>query len=297
MINLKGMTHMNNIFSFPHSLQFNIGSAIDDAVKQFSKNNEGILGAMRSVAVKGIQGINWALSSIPWFVLIIIVIYFGYKVSRKIYVGLLYGAMMFFIGASGLWSHMIDTVSVVIAAVAISLILGFPLGILVAMSKRAENIIRPILDLMQTMPSFVYLVPAVMLFSIGIMPALLATVIYSIVPMVRMTSHGIMHVDKEVKEAAIAFGSTKMQALVKVQIPQAMPTIMTGVNQTIMMAMSMVVTCALIGAEGLGLEILIATNRVEMGKALLPGISIVIIAIIFDRLTQGLIKKKEVAEQ
>lgn len=284
------------IFSFPKSWQFNLGTLIDDAVKQFSKNNKVTLDAIRSLAIEAIQGINWLISSIPWFILILIVVYLGYRVSKKIYVGLLYGAMLFFIGSSGLWEHMLETVSVVIAAVAISLILGFPIGILVAMSKRAENVIRPILDLMQTMPSFVYLVPAVMLFNIGIMPALLATIIYSIVPMVRMTSHGIMHVDKEVKEAAIAFGSTKMQALLKVQIPQAMPTIMTGVNQTIMMAMSMVVTCALIGAEGLGLDILIATNRVEMGKALLPGVSIVIIAIIFDRLTQGLIKKKEVTD-
>jgi len=284
------------IFSFPKSWQFNLGTLIDDAVKQFSKSNKVTLDAVRSVAIQGIQGINWLISSIPWFVLILIVVYLGYRVSKKIYVGLLYGAMLFFIGSSGLWEHMLETVSVVIAAVVISLILGFPIGILIAMNKRAENVIRPILDLMQTMPSFVYLVPAVMLFNIGIMPALLATIIYSIVPMIRMTSHGIMHVDKEVKEAAIAFGSTKMQALLKVQIPQAMPTIMTGVNQTIMMAMSMVVTCALIGAEGLGLDILIATNRVEMGKALLPGVSIVIVAIIFDRLTQGLIKKKEVTE-
>ncbi|MFA9422413.1 MAG: ABC transporter permease [Sedimentibacter sp.] len=284
------------IFSFPKSWQFDLGTAIDDSVKLFSKTNKGSLDAIRSVAIQAIQGIQWVLTSIPWFVLILIVVYLGYRVSKKISVGIAYGAMLFFIGASGLWTHMIDTVSVVIAAVAISLLLGFPIGILIAMNKRAENIIRPILDLMQTMPAFVYLVPAVMLFSIGIMPALLATIIYSIVPMIRMTSHGIMHVDKEVKEAAIAFGSTKMQALVKVQIPQAIPTIMTGVNQTIMMAMSMVVTCALIGAEGLGLEILIATNRVEMGKALLPGVSIVIIAIIFDRLTQGLIKKKEVTE-
>lgn len=287
---------MNNIYSFPNSLQFKLGTVIDDAVKQFSRDYKGILDAIRSVAIEGVQGISWLLSSIPWFILILLVIFLGYKVSKKIKVGLLYGAMMFFIGSAGMWEHMIETVSIVTAAVIISLVLGFPLGVLVAMSKRAESIIRPILDLMQTMPAFVYLVPAVMLFNLGIMPALLATIIYSIVPMIRMTSHGIMYVDKEVKEAAIAFGSTKMQALLKVQIPQAIPTIMTGVNQTIMMAMSMVVTCAIIGAEGLGLDILLATNRVEMGKALLPGIAIVIIAIIFDRLTQGFIKKKEVSE-
>lgn len=284
------------IFSFPESWQFDLGTAIDDAVKLFSRNNRDVLYGIKSVIIECINGINWVLTMIPWFVLILLIAYLGYRVSKKIYVGLLYGGMLIFIGSCGLWEHMLATISIVIAAVALSLIIGFPLGIFIAMSKRAENIIRPMLDLMQTMPAFVYLVPAVILFSVGKTPALLATTIYSVVPMVRMTSHGIMHVDAEVKEAAMAFGSTKIQALVKVQIPQAMPTIMTGVNQTIMMAMSMVVTCALIGAEGLGLEILLATNRVEMGKALLPGAAIVMVAIILDRLTQGLIKKSEVNE-
>ncbi len=286
----------NYIFSFPESWQFNLGSTIDDAVKLFSKNNREILSAFKSIIIDSIKGINWFLTMIPWFILILIVAYLGYRISKKVYVGLMFGAMLIFIGSSGLWTHMIATLSIVIASVTLSLVIGFPLGIFIAMSKRAEKIIRPILDLMQTMPTFVYLVPAVILFSTGATPALLATTIYSVVPMVRMTSHGIMHVDSEVKEAAIAFGSTKLQALVKVQIPQALPTIMTGVNQTIMMAMSMVVTCALIGAEGLGLEILLATNRVEMGKALMPGIAIVMLAIILDRLTQGLIKKSEVTE-
>lgn len=284
------------IFSFPKSWQFDFGTSIDDAVKLFSKNNHDILNVFKSVIIDAIQGINWVLTMIPWFVLVLIVAYLGYRISKKIYIGIMFGAMLIFIGSSGMWTHMIATLSIVIASVTLSLLIGFPLGIFIAMSKRAEKIIRPILDLMQTMPTFVYLVPAVILFSVGKTPALLATTIYAVVPMVRMTSHGIMHVDPEVKEAAMAFGSTKMQALIKVQIPQAIPTIMTGVNQTIMMAMSMVVTCALIGAEGLGLEILLATNRVEMGKALLPGIAIVMVAIILDRLTQGLIKNSEVID-
>jgi ABC-type proline/glycine betaine transport system permease subunit len=132
-----------------------------------------------------------------------------------------------------------------------------------------------------------------MLFSVGMTPALIATTIYAIVPIVRLTSHGLIYVDKEMIEAAYAFGSTRAQTLIKVQIPQAIPTIMTGLNQTIMMAMAMVVTCSLIGANGLGMEILVATNRVEMGKSLLPGICIVIVAIILDRLTQYAIKGKE----
>ncbi|WP_313339313.1 ABC transporter permease subunit [Sedimentibacter sp.] len=284
------------IFTFPTAWQIDVGTVIDDSIKQFSKDYEGILSIIKFGAIDAIQAINNLLSSVPWIVLILLVVFLGYRVSRKITTGVLYGAMLFFIGIFGLWGNMIETISIVIVAVSISIVLGFPVGILISMSKSADRIIRPVLDLMQTMPAFVYLLPAVVLFSTGIMPALLATIIYSVVPMIRMTSHGITHVDKEVKEVAIAFGSTRMQALVKVQIPQAMPTIMTGVNQTIMMAMSMVVTSAIIGANGLGMEILLAINRVQMGKALLPGISIVIIAIILDRLTQGITKKNEVAE-
>ena len=208
-------------------------------------------------------------------------------------VGIFFAVMLFFIGCCGMLEPMIETLSIVIASVMICMALGFPLGILLAVSPRAERIVTPVLDTMQTMPSWVYLVPAVILFSVGITPALIATVIYAVVPTVRLTSHGLLHVDREMMEASSAFGATRMQTLFKVQIPQAVPTIMAGVNQTIMMAMSMVVTCALIGAKGLGMEILLATNRVEMGKALFPGICIVIIAIILDRLTQAAVKRSE----
>ena len=147
--------------------------------------------------------------------------------------------------------------------------------------------VRPVLDAMQTMPTFVYMIPAVMLLGPGKVPAVLATVIYAVVPVVRLTSHGIQQVDKEVVEAARAFGSSRWQILAKVQIPQALPTIMTGINQTMMMAVAMVVTCAMIGANGLGMEVLIAINRTESGRGIIAGISIVILAIIIDRLTQS----------
>lgn len=282
-----------DFIQFPENLQFDVGDSIDIWIKAFSRNHREVFVAIKSAVIGSIQGINWLLSIIPWWLMIMIVIGLGWHVSKKKRVAALYGLMLFFVGSTGLWTHMLETLSIVIAAVILSLIIGFPLGILIAMNKRAETIIRPALDLMQTMPSFVYLVPAVILFSTGKTPALMATTIYAVVPMIRMTSHGITHVDAEVVEAAKSFGSTMMQTLIKVQIPQAKPTIMTGVNQTIMMAMSMVVTCALIGANGLGMEILLATNRTEMGKALMPGISIVVIAIILDRLTQGLVKESE----
>jgi ABC-type proline/glycine betaine transport system permease subunit len=150
---------------------------------------------------------------------------------------------------------------------------------------------------MQTMPVFVYLIPAVIFFSIGRAPSVVATTIYAIVPVIRLTSHGIRQVDAEVVEAARAFGSTRSQTLFKVQIPQALPTILTGVNQTLMMAMSMVVTCSMIGAAGLGNEVLIAVNRQEIARGLLSGSSVVIMAILLDRLTQGWFKNTEVKEQ
>lgn len=279
--------------SFPPEWQFSVGSKVDEAIKTFSRNNREVLSAIRSVVVDSIVGIQHLLAWIPWWFLIAIVVVFGWRTTKKWYKGVVYGLMMFFIGSFGLWNYMIETLSIVIASVILSVALGFPIGILIAINKKVERAIRPMLDLMQTMPAFVYLVPAVILFSTGKTPALIATTIYAIVPMIRMTSHGISHVDKEVVEAAKAFGATTLQSLVKVQIPQALPTIMTGANQTIMMAMSMVVTCALIGANGLGMEILLATNRTEMGKALLPGIAIVFVAIILDRLTQSAAKKKE----
>ncbi|MCE5202584.1 MAG: ABC transporter permease subunit [Synergistaceae bacterium] len=287
---------MEYILKFPDNWRIGTGDAIDVAIKAFSRTHRETLSSIKAVIIASINSINSLLEATPWIVLILLVAYLGWRVSRKYYVGLMYGAMLFFVGLCGLWDNMLETLSMVVVAVFFSIAMGFPFGILIAMNRRASDIVRPILDLMQTMPAFVYLVPAVILFSPGKTPALLATTIYAVVPMVRMTNLGIVHVDKEMIEAASSFGSTKIQLLAKVQIPQALPSIMAGVNQTIMMAMSMVVTCALIGANGLGMEILLATNRTEMGKALMPGISIVIVAIILDRLTQGMVKKEAQSE-
>ncbi|MDR1741012.1 MAG: ABC transporter permease subunit [Synergistaceae bacterium] len=282
-----------NLAKFPDALIIHPGSAIDGAIRQFSRDHRAALASIKAATVWMLNGIEGVLNWVPWWALILLVIWAGRAVSRRWSVGILYGAMLFAIGSFGLWGLMIQTLSIVILSVALALLFGFPLGVMVASSRRLEVAARPVMDFMQTIPSFVYLIPAAMLFSVGKTPAVIATLIYAIVPMVRMTSHGIRHVDREVVEAGAAFGSTRMQLLFMVQVPQALPTIMTGVNQTIMMAMGMVVTCALIGANGLGMEILVATNRTEMARALMPGIAVVFVAIILDRLTQGLIKKGE----
>lgn len=292
------MIHLNQllndyILTFPKVLQFQAGDAIDNAVKAFSREHQAGLRVIRDTIIFCVGNIRAFLVLVPWIVFVLAVGFLTWKMTKKLKTALMYSVMLVFIGSCGLWPQMLETLSVVIAGVLICILMGFPLGVLLAISPSANSVIRPVLDTMQTMPSWVYLVPAVIFFSVGTTPALLATVIYAIVPMVRLTSHGLIYVDAEMIEAAKAFGSTKMQTLIKIQIPQAKPTIMTGVNQTIMMAMSMVVTCALIGANGLGMEILLATNRVDMGKSLLPGICIVIVAIILDRLTQAVVKQSE----
>lgn len=277
---------------FPDIFVVNLGGGVDNAVRAFARNHRGFLDIFRSWVAFSVTSINRGLQATPWWLLILIVVFLGYKTTGKLRNGILYGALVFLVGSFGLWNLMLETLSIIIVSVAAALVIGFPVGIAVAMSKKVNAVVRPILDLAQTLPSMVYLIPAAMLLGVGRTPAVIATVIYSVVPMVRMTSHGIIHVDKEVIEASTAFGSTRFQTLMKVQIPQALPTIMTGVNQTIMMAMAMVVTSALIGANGLGMEILVATNRVEIGRALMPGISIVIMATIIDRTTQGMARKK-----
>ena len=283
---------MEWLFEFPDILSPDL-TAIDNAVRSFAVWADPVLSAV-SDGLKGmVNGINFLLSHIPWLVLVLLVVLVSWKARKRLRTAVLYGVLFSLVGAVGYWEMMLITLSIVITSVILSLVLGLPVGILLSGSDRANRIVRPILDTMQTMPVFVYLIPALLLFGTGNAPAVMATVIYAVVPVIRLTSLGIRQVDKEVVEAAMAFGSTRGQALFKVQIPQALPTIMTGVNQTLMMAMSMVVTCSMIGARGLGMEVLNAVNRIEIGRGLFAGFCVVIIAIILDRMTQGWFSKEK----
>lgn len=277
---------MEWLFNFPEIFDLNT-SAIDSAVRSFAVNAEGVLDAIKGGLNGFVSVIETVLSYIPWPIFLLLIVFAGWRIRKSLKSGILYGALVFLIGAVGLWELMLTTLSVVLASVAIALLLGVPIGILISNSERANNIFRPILDTMQTMPVFVYLIPALLLFGTGNASGVIATVIYAIVPVIRLTSLGIRQVNKEVVEAAKSFGSTRWQLLRKVQIPQAMPTIMTGVNQTLMMAMAMVVTTSMIGVRGLGMEVLNAVNRIEIGRGLVAGSSVVILAIVLDRLTQG----------
>jgi glycine betaine/proline transport system permease protein/glycine betaine/proline transport system substrate-binding protein len=281
----------NNFIHFPENISLDIKTPIDTIIAYQVEHWSGFFDGQKFVLGGLITGVGTAVKIIPWWVLILLIAFASWKTSRSWKKPLLYSILLLFIGAIGLWDLMNETLTIVIVSVFISLLFGLPIGVLTSGSQRATRIVRPILDTMQTLPSFVYLIPAVMLLGIGNIPAIIATTIYALPPVVRLTSHGIRQVDKEIVEAAKSFGSTKWQTLIKVQIPQAMPTIMTGINQTIMMAISMVVTCSMIGATGLGSEVIKGINRLESGRGFAAGIAIVIIAIIIDRLTQAAFKK------
>ena len=197
-----------------------------------------------------------------------------------------------FIDMIGLWPETMTTLAMVVTAVFFCIVIGIPLGVLAARSDLFRAILRPALDIMQTIPSFVYLVPIVMLFGVGVVPGIIATIIFAVPPIIRLTDLGIRNVREDLTEAAIAFGATSWQMLVEVQFPLAMRTVMAGLNQTLMLALSMVVIAALIGAGGLGLTVFTGLGRLDVGNATAGGVGIVLIAIILDRISQAMGEKR-----
>lgn len=233
------------------------------------------------------------LAAVPPVIVIIIVAVLAFFLSGKRFglaafsvVGLL------LVWNQGLWEELMLSFSLVLVASLLSVVIGVPIGILMSKSKTAESIITPVLDFMQTMPAFVYLIPAVAFFSIGMVPGIFASLIFATPPTVRFTNLGIRQVSEELVEAAEAFGSTGAQKLFKVELPMAKTTIMAGINQTVMLALSMVVIASMIGAPGLGREVLSALQRADVGTGFVAGLGIVILAIIIDRFTQSFSTKK-----
>lgn len=232
-----------------------------------------------------------AFTNTPWFIvlaLILVVVWLGSR-NIKIVFGSLIGLCL--IGVFGLWEDTMTTLAMVTVATMIAIVLGLPIGILMARSDRFQSFLTPTLDVMQTMPSFVYLIPVVVIFGIGKVPGVIAVVIYAIPPMIRLTNLGIRLVDKEVIEAADAFGASSRQKLWGVQLPLSLPTIMAGVNQTIMMALAMVVVASMVGVGGLGKNVLQAINNQFFTIGFLNGFALVAIAIIFDRTSQAFGKR------
>lgn len=259
---------------------------VEAATNWLTVTLSGLFGAIQNGGSAFMNGITNLLLIIPPFVFILIVAVIAYFVNKKqlslsafALVGLGY------ILNQGLWSELMNTVTLVLVSSLVSIIIGVPLGIWSAKNKTVHNILKPILDFMQTMPAFVYLIPAVAFFGIGIVPGTFASVIFALPPTVRFTELGIKQISTELVEAADAFGSTGKQKLFKVELPLAKSTIMAGVNQTVMLALSMVVTASMIGAPGLGRQVLTALQRASVGSGFVSGLAIVILAILIDRLT------------
>ncbi len=268
----------------PRALRAPIDAFVGNIVNEYAD----LLRAFSQPLLDLLVWMDAVLRGAPWWLVILAVSALAWLASRRLLLPLAVASMMFMLGVLGLWDASMQTLSIMVVAVALSVLVGVPMGILMASFKWLRNIMLPVLDVMQTMPSFVYLIPVVMLFNLGKVAAIIATVVYAVPPVIRLTDLGIRLVDSEVLEASRAFGANRIKQLFGVQLPLALPNIMAGINQTTMMALAMVVIASMIGVRGLGYEVLQGINRLQVGRGLLAGIGIVILAIVFDRITQAL---------
>jgi glycine betaine/proline transport system permease protein len=284
------------VFDYPEKWVFNwqVIGVIDRAVDWVIVNGDPIFSAINVGILRGIMNpLENYLLWLPWWANIFIIGLIAWFTAGKkfaIVSVILVGAT----AAMGLMDLACETLAIMLTSTIVCVILGLPLGIFAALSNFFDTLQRPVLDTMQTMPTFVYLIPAVMLFGLGKVPAVMATVIYALPPLIRLTSMGIREVDASLIEAARSFGSTRFQILTKVQLPMALSSILAGLNQTIMMALGMVVIASMIGAGGLGDEIHKALTRLEVGRGLVAGIAIVFLAMILDRVSQGIARRSRV---
>lgn len=278
--------HMND---FPN-IRIPIGDGVQKFIDFLAENFQSFFDFIFVITSSSIKGLEAALFAVPWWILIILIAALGWYFTN-LSGGILFGIFMFLIGSFDLWPETMTTISIVLISVVLSLLIGIPFGVLMAFNNIVSVVMRPILDAMQTMPTFVYLIPVIFFFPLGNVPAVIATIIYALPPVMRLTELAIRNVDKEVVESAQSFGSSTMQMLTKVQLPQALPTIMAGVNQTTMMALAMAVVGSMVGAQGLGERVLYAINRIDISLGFEAGISIVFLAIIIDRITGGIAER------
>ena len=282
---------MSNFFTtFPEmpNKQFReMKKGIDASYKDFAREWGDVIDAMFDPLLKMLVFFEKTLIATPWPIFMIVLVALTYWGSRsiKLCVGTLLAFV--FIGYFRMWEETMSTIAIILTSVIMSVAIGLPTGIAMSRSDRTQKIVTPILDIMQTMPPFVYLIPIVMLMGIGKIPGLIAVVIYAIPPLIRLTNLGIREVDQEALEAADAFGATKRQKLFQVQLPLALPTIFAGINQTIMMALAMVIIASMIGVKGLGQPVLQSIYNQYFTKGVLYGLAIVIVAIVFDRVSQS----------
>ncbi|MDO6706566.1 proline/glycine betaine ABC transporter permease [Photobacterium sp. 1_MG-2023] len=270
-----------------------IRQTLDGAYRTFSREYGDTIESFFDPLLSFLIGFEKLLLATPWWLMIALLAALAFYASRswKLAIGVVVAFV--FIGLFGMWDDTMRTMSIIIASTLLAVLIGVPVGIWMARSDRVQRWVTPLLDVMQTMPAFVYLIPVVMLLGIGKIPGLIAVVIYAIPPVIRLTNLGIRLVDKEVLEAAEAYGASRWQRLTGVQLPLAMPTIMAGINQTIMMALAMVVIASMIGVKGLGQPVLKSITNQYFTLGLLNGLAIVALAIMFDRISQSYARRAQ----
>lgn len=261
--------------------------AIDDGLNWVVRNwGDGFETAAYPLLML-LKAIEDLLIATPWWLIVVLLTAIAWLASRRWQLPLVVLVSLLFLGVMELWGDAMTTMALMLAATITAIVISIPVGVSMSRSARVRQVITPVLDLMQTLPSFVYLIPTVMIFGPGKIPALIATIVYAAPPLVRLTDLGLRSVDPAVMEASRAFGTNPTQRLFGVQMPLALPTILAGVNQTTMMALSMVVIASMIGAGGLGYQVLQGIGRLEVSRGLFAGLGIVALAIVFDRITQS----------
>ncbi|WP_018236673.1 proline/glycine betaine ABC transporter permease [Ensifer sp. BR816] len=272
-------------------LQFSPGAYVSPVVGWLNSNFHPFFAAVAKGVEAALVGFETALLFLPPYVVIAIAaVAAAYFISVRI--GIVVLLSLAFCLLAGFWTASMQTVALVVAAVLVSVLVAFPLGVLASRRPRVEAILRPILDVMQTVPPWVYLIPAVMIFSLGVVPAAIATIVYGIPPMLRLTTLAFNQVPKSMVEMGQAIGASSRSILFKVEIPSAMPTLIVGLNQCILLSLAMVVLAGLVGGGGLGLEVTRGLTRMEMGLGLRAGLSIVAIAILLDRVSKGALQAR-----
>ncbi len=266
-----------------------LGEWIEGNIKEWLFEQRPLFKKISAPIDTVLNSLDSLFNFVPFPIILLIFVIFAYR-TNGVKFAIFSFLSLLFIDLVDLWSESMTTLAMIFTAVLFCMIIGIPLGIIASRSNTFEIILRPILDIMQTIPSFVYLIPVVMLFGVGLTPGVVATIIFALPPIIRLTNLGIRQVGKGFKEAGSSLGLTKFLILIKIEIPLSLKTIMAGVNQTLMLALSMVVIAALIGAGGLGLNVYIALGRLDVGSAVIGGTGIVILAIILDRITQKIIK-------
>ncbi len=272
--------------TMPHIPKLPLGAFIESSIDFLAEHLSFATKAFSKVVESGIDMLVWAMMLLPPWLLIMLFAAISWRLSKSRGVALFTLLGLGLIWNLGFWSPTVSTISLVLVATALAILIGVPLGILTALSQGAYRVTMPVLDFMQTMPAFVYLIPAIPFFGLGKVAAIFSTVIFAMPPAIRLTCLGIRQVPRELVEAADAFGTTRGQKLFKLQLPMAASTIMAGVNQTVMLALSMVVIAAMIGAKGLGGEVWKAIQRLDPARGFEAGLGIVIVAMIFDRIMQ-----------